>query len=154
MKQTKLFHSNFRDVSHFFTRKKLFEKNFSRWMSAKKLVSEGAASCKRLQKTGISVGNSHTSVASDWTYRCFHVRNNIVRSFDWLELICVWKFTTAFWWVFTVEPRHTTTPLFRPLFCGPNKSPLIFLSENPVNPTTPLLRPTTTFGSPESSFSL
>ena len=32
--------------------------------------------------------------------------------------------------------------------------PLIFLSENPVNPTTPLLRPTTTFGSPESLFSL
>ena len=49
---------------------------------------------------------------------------------------------------------NTTTPLLRPLFCGPNKSPLIFLSENPVNPTTPLLRPTTTFGSPESLFSL
>ena len=54
----------------------------------------------------------------------------------------------------TVEPRLTTTPFLRPLFCGPNKSPPIFLSENPVNPTTPLLRPTTTFGSPESLFSL
>ena len=29
-----------------------------------------------------------------------------------------------------LEPRFTTTPLLRPLFCGPNKSPLIFLSEN------------------------
>ena len=54
----------------------------------------------------------------------------------------------------TVEPRLTTTPLLRPLFCGPNKRPLIFLSENRVNPTTPLLRPTTTLGSPESLFSL
>ena len=26
----------------------------------------------------------------------------------------------------TVEHRHTTTPLLRPLFCWPNKSPLIF----------------------------
>ena len=52
------------------------------------------------------------------------------------------------------HPVNTTTPLLRPLFCGPNKSPLISLSENPVNPTTPLLRPTTTFGSPESLFSL
>ena len=52
------------------------------------------------------------------------------------------------------HPVDKTTPLLRPLFCGPNKSPLIFLSENPVNPTTPLLRPTTTFGSPESLFSL
>ena len=54
----------------------------------------------------------------------------------------------------TVEPRHTTTPLLRLLFCGPNTSPLIFLSENPVYPTTPLLPPTTTFGSPKSLFSL
>ena len=39
----------------------------------------------------------------------------------------------------TVEPRHTTT------FWWPeHKSPLIFLSENPVNPITQLLRPTTT----------
>ena len=83
-----------------FLREKNASRKTSRWMSAKKLVSEGAASWKPLQKMGISVGNSHTSVASDWTYRCFHVRNNIVRSFDWLELICVWKFTTAFWWVF------------------------------------------------------
>ena len=35
VKQTKLFHSNFRDVFHFFIRQKHFEKNVSRWMSAK-----------------------------------------------------------------------------------------------------------------------
>ena len=35
VKETKLFHSNFRDVFHFFIQEKHFEKNFSRWMSAK-----------------------------------------------------------------------------------------------------------------------
>ena len=44
------------------------------------------------------------------------------------------------------HPVNTTTPLLRPHFCGPNKSALIFLSENPVKPTTS--------GSPESLFSL
>jgi len=36
----------------------------------------------------------------------------------------------------TVEPRHTTTPLLRPLFCGPNKKPtqISYLK-------TPLIRP-------------
>lgn len=36
----------------------------------------------------------------------------------------------------TVETHHMTTASVWPLFCGTNKSPLIFSSENPVNPTT------------------
>ena len=30
------------------------------------------------------------------------------------------------------HPVNTTTPLLRPLFCDPNKNPLIFLSEDPL----------------------
>ena len=43
--------------------------------------------------------------------------------------------------VHAVEPRYTTTSLLGPLFCGPNKSRHILLFENPVNPTTPFIRP-------------
>ena len=63
--------------------------------------------CKLQLKAGILARNSHTSVASDWTYHFFsHVKKyrslfcldvsffsrvkTIVHSFDWLELICVY----------------------------------------------------------------
>ena len=72
VKHAKLFHSNFRDVFQFFTRK-LFEKNS--WLVEclpSNSLSEDAASCKRLKKAGILARNSHTSVASDWTYNLFY----------------------------------------------------------------------------------
>ena len=40
---------------------------------------------------------------------------------------------------------NTTTSLLQPLFFVPTKCPVIFLSENPINPTTLLMRPTTAF---------
>ena len=94
VRHTKLYHSNFRDVFQFFTTKR-FEKN-CRLVEclASNSLSEGAASCRRLKKAGILARNSHTSVASDWTYYFFLRVQNIVLSSDWLKLICVRKFTT------------------------------------------------------------
>ena len=46
------------------------------------------------EKAEILARNSHTFVASDWTYHFSHMWKNIVRDSDWLELICVSKFTT------------------------------------------------------------
>ena len=45
----------------------------------------------------------------------------------------------------TVEPRCTTTPLLRPLFCVPNERQIISLFYNLVNPTTPFLIPQSLF---------
>ena len=74
----KLFHSNFRDAFHL--KKKLFEKNFSRSMSAKRSQSDGAASCKRGIHTPLwlLIGciifltrEKHIVRDSDWTYHAF-----------------------------------------------------------------------------------
>ena len=43
---------------------------------------------------------------------------------------------------------NTTTSLLRPLFFVPAKRPYISSYENPVNATTPSIRPTTTFWNP------
>ena len=45
----------------------------------------------------------------------------------------------------TVVPRHTTSLLKRTPLYYDQKNPDILQSENPVNPITPLFRPTTTF---------
>ena len=44
---------------------------------------------KQQEEAGILARNSHTSVASDWTYHFFSRVKTIVHSSDWLELICV-----------------------------------------------------------------
>ena len=79
----------------------------------KKLLSSNVCEVtftKLQEKVGILARNSHTSVASDWMYHfltCKKPRSRfwldvsffsrvktIVHSSDWLELICVSKFTT------------------------------------------------------------
>ena len=50
-------------------------------------------------------------------------------------------------------PRKNNNPLLWPLFLSPSKSSHL-LSENPINPITALLQPTTTFWSAQSLFSL
>ena len=105
VKQTKLFHSNFRDVFHFFTRKTLREK-LSRRMSAKRRCKLQASI-----KDG-NFGAKLTHFCAFWLDVSFfsHVKKHrsrffldvsffssvktVVYFFDWLELICVWKFTT------------------------------------------------------------
>ena len=100
VKHTKLYHSNFRDVFQFFTRK-LFEKNclLVECLPSNSL-SEGAASCKRLKKAGILARNSHTSVASDWMYHFFTRAKH--RSLFWLVKthFCKKIYDIAFWWVY------------------------------------------------------
>ena len=81
-----------------FLREKLREKVSLRssslhFLEAKR-GSEYGASWKHLLKAGNSAPNSHSAVAFDWTK---HVKKH--RSSDWLELVCVWKFMTAFQWV-------------------------------------------------------
>ena len=124
VKHTKLYQSNFRDVFQFFTRK-LFEKNcllvefkvdrLQIILVAKKYISlpclcheclpsnslsEGAASCERLKKAGILARNSHTSLASDWTYHFFTRAKH--HSLFWLVKthLCKKIYDIAFWWVY------------------------------------------------------
>ena len=86
VKQTKLFHSISDMFFTFFNEKKLFEK---------KLFSSNvceAALSKLQEKAGILAQNSHTSVASDWTYHFSHMWKNIVRDSDWAyHAFHVWK---------------------------------------------------------------
>ena len=65
VKQTKLFLSISEMFFIFLARKTLWVKLF-RSMCAKRR-------CKLQLKAGILAGNSHTPVASDWTYHFFHV---------------------------------------------------------------------------------
>ena len=104
---SRLFHSNFWDVFQFFLQEKRLEKNLSRWMSAKRRC--------RLQVPikGWNFGAKLTHLCGFWLdvsffspvkkHRSRFLLNvsfffspvkTIVRSSDWLELICVWKFTT------------------------------------------------------------
>ena len=78
-----------------------------------------------------------------------------------LEESVIWNKTLIQRLLGTMELGRTSTPLRWPLlycntttFFWPNKGPSILLFENPVNPTTPLLRPTTIFWSHQSLFSL
>ena len=86
VKQTKLFHSISEMFFTFLARKTLWVKLFS--------LNVCEAALQAAIKAGILARNSHTSVASDWTYHFSHTWKNIVLSSDWLELICVRKFTT------------------------------------------------------------
>ena len=75
--------------------------------------------CKLQEKAGILARNSHTSVASDWTYHFSQTWKNIVRDSDWTNSfffftcenhrLLIWLARThlrmkiydlAFWWVF------------------------------------------------------
>ena len=89
VKQTKLFHSNFRDVFHFFTRKTLREKLFSL------NVCEAALQAASVYKRREFRRETHTPL---WLLIgriiLFSSVKTVVRSSDWLELICVRKFTT------------------------------------------------------------
>ena len=105
VKQTKLFHSNFRDLFHFFTRKTLRE-NFSRWMSAKGRytlqapIKGGNFGAKLTHLCGFWLDITFSSHVKKhrsrfWLNISFFSRvKTIVRSSDCLELICVCKFTT------------------------------------------------------------
>ena len=86
VKQTKLFHSIPEMLFTFLARKTLWVRLFS--------LNVCEAALQAALKAEILARNSHTSVASDWTYHFSHTWKNIVLSFDWLELICVRKFTT------------------------------------------------------------
>ena len=99
VKHTKAFHSNFRNAFPFFMRKTLREKLSARWISAKQLVKRGR--CKL--QTPIKGGDFGPKLTHLWLLIVriiFSRAQNIVRPSDWLEIICVWKFTTAFWWVY------------------------------------------------------
>ena len=51
-----------------------------------------AALTKLQEKAEILARNSHTSVASDWTYHFSHMWKNIVRDSDWAyHAFHVWK---------------------------------------------------------------
>ena len=77
---------HFWNVFHFFNEKKtLWEKLFT------SNVCEAGLS-KLQEKAGILARNSHTSVASDWTYHFSHTWKNIVRDSDWTyHFFHVWK---------------------------------------------------------------
>ena len=109
-----------------FPRKKLYLIVFSRGISAKQLAKRGRCKLQEPKKAGILARNSHTSVAFDWTYHFSHNWKkdlsrlwldvsvffsrvkNIVRSSDWLELICVWRFFISFQWVYLSIYIHCT----------------------------------------------
>ena len=106
---TKMFFSIFQTVVHFFTRKRnSFCEIAVEWPRRNK-KSEGATSNKSWKiKLGrgtqaplphlIGRTSFHTQknvvLHSDWTSYFSSDVNNILRSSDWLKLICVWKFTT------------------------------------------------------------
>ena len=86
-----------------FLREKLFERNFSHWMSAKQLTKQRR--CKK--QVPIKGGNFNmelTHLCGFWlvvSFFFFLRVKNIVCSSDRLELICEWKlYDEAFWWVF------------------------------------------------------
>ena len=109
VKQTKLFHSISEMFFIFLRRKTLWEKLFS-----SNVCKAGLS--KLEEKAGILARNSHTSLASDWTYHFSLMWKNIVRDFDWTyHFFHVWKpsliwlarthlwikiYNTTFWWVF------------------------------------------------------
>ena len=106
---TKIFFSIFQTVVHFFKRKRnSFCRIAVEWPRRNK-KSEGATSNKSWEiKLGrgtqaplprlIGRTSFHTQknfvLDSDWTSYFSSDVNNILRSSDWLKLICVWKFTT------------------------------------------------------------
>ena len=77
VKQTKLFHSISEMFFIFLRRKTLWEKLFS-----SNVCKAGLS--KLEEKAGILARNSHTSLASDWTYHFSHMWKNIVRDSDWM----------------------------------------------------------------------
>ena len=84
VKQTKLFHYNFRDVFHFF-----YEENFSRKTFSLN-VCEAALQAARVYKRREFRRETHTPL---WLLigriTLFSSVKTVVCSFDWLELICV-----------------------------------------------------------------
>ena len=77
-------------MSFTFLREKLFEKNFL----VLECVRSGAA-----RKGWNLGGNSHTSVASDWTYHFAHTWKNIVRNSDWTYLFFTYEIHRSLFWL-------------------------------------------------------
>ena len=86
VKQMKLFHSISEMFFTLLARKTLWVKLFSLNV------------CEAALQVEILARNSHTSVASDWTYHFSHTWKNIVRDSDW-----------------TYHPFHVWKPSFAPL---------------------------------------
>ena len=77
VKQTKLFHSISEMFFIFLRRKTLWEKLFS-----SNVCKAGLS--KLEEKAGILARNSHTYLASDWTYHFSLMWKNVVRNSDWM----------------------------------------------------------------------
>ena len=101
MKQTKLFHSNFQDVFHFFRRKILWKKLFL--LNVYKAASTYKCQefwhethtplwllIRRIMFSQVKKHRSRFLLEVSFFFMCKHH----LRSSDWLELNCVWKFTT------------------------------------------------------------
>ena len=124
MKYTKLFQFNFRDVFHFSTRKTRHYFRFSLNVCKATRKARGlqvASAYKRQEfwrKTHtplwLLIGRiifltlEKTSFAIVIRLFFFLRVKNIVRSSDWLELICVWRFVIYFQWVCISVCIHCT----------------------------------------------
>ena len=126
MKYTKLFQSNFRDVFHFSTKKTLLNCLFS-WNICEATRKARALQAARAYRRQEFWRETHIPLwlligriifltiekkifrDYDWTFQFFFSRvKNIVRSSDWLELICVWRFFISFQWVYLSIYIHCT----------------------------------------------
>ena len=109
-----------------FVREKLYLIVFSRGISAKQLAKRGrcklqehikgrnfGAKLTYLSGFWLDVSFSHNWKKKifrdyDWTFQFFSHVKNIVRSSDWPELICVWRFFISFQWVYLSIYIHCT----------------------------------------------